>query len=391
MEGSVQSVTDSPISPPSPSFSDSSANDSASIASERVPKQEATNSKQRHAEIAPLAQAITQSRPASRSSASSGVGVPQEYAGASYGETASCMWDDCGSIFTQLPTLIEHIHSVFQLISGHKSQVTHVNGRLVRGAAFLKRLALHSFLTSVLTLAKSHISAASPMMAISPECDKSFTRSDALAKHMRQQHHIEPPAPGRGGSRKRKRNAEDATVPPADAINAGATSGFSTFKVEPDVGTDEFPHTFVNGRSSRPGSPCPGGEEGDGDSPSDDHLPTYLAQHFEPETGLVMGRTPAMVMYLLMKAKHRYAVKEHESLLEELRVARAELKREKEQKEMMLDRYLFNAFGSQHAEPLVTPIQPPPGIALTASPEPQSLPYANTPPVLYPPTNGFGR
>ena len=58
-----------------------------------------------------------------------------------------------------------------------------------------------------------------------------------------------------------------------------------------------------------------------------------------------MGRTPAMVMYLLMKAKHRYALKENESLLEELRVARAELKRERDQKEMMLDRYLLSAFG----------------------------------------------
>lgn len=180
-------------------------------------------------------------------------------------------------------------------------------------------------------------------MAISPECDKSFTRSDALAKHMRQQHHIEPPAPGRGGSRKRKRNADDTVAPPADAVNT-STTGFNTFKVEPDAGLDEFPHGFANGRSSRPGSPRPG-EEADGDSSSEDQLPVHLAQHFEPETGLVMGRTPPMVMYLLMKAKHRYALKENESLLEELRVARAELKRERDQKEVMLDRYLLSTFG----------------------------------------------
>ena len=88
------------------------------------------------------------------------------------------------------------------------------------------------------------------MMAISPECDKSFTRSDALAKHMRQQHHIEPPAAGRGGSRKRKRNADETAAPPADAASA-TTTGFNTFKVEPDAGQDELPH-FANGRSSRP-------------------------------------------------------------------------------------------------------------------------------------------
>ena len=163
---------------------------------------------------------------------------------------------------------------------------------------------------------------------------------------MRQQHHIEPPAPGRGGSRKRKRNVEDTAMPPSEAVNASTASGFNTFKVEPDAGLDEFTHGFVNGRSSRPGSPRPGGaEDGDGNSSSEDHLPAQLTQHYVPETGLVMGRTPAMAMYLLMKAKHRYALKEHESLLEELRVARAELTHEKSAKENMLDQYLINAFG----------------------------------------------
>ena len=50
-------------------------------------------------------------------------------------------------------------------------------------------------------------------------------------------------------------------------------------------------------------------------------------------------------MYLLMKAKHRYALEQHESLLEELRVARAELKKEKEEKEGTLDDFLRGTFG----------------------------------------------
>jgi hypothetical protein len=110
MERSIPSVTDSPISPPSPTFSDSSADDSASTASERAPKQEAVDPSQGRAEAAPRAP-ITPSRPDSRSSVSSGVGAQQEYAEAAYGDTASCMWDDCGIVFTHLPTLIEHIHS----------------------------------------------------------------------------------------------------------------------------------------------------------------------------------------------------------------------------------------------------------------------------------------
>jgi len=375
MERSVPSVADSPISPPSPSFSDSSADDSASTTSERAPKQETVDSNQ----VAPHVP-ITPSRPASRSSASSGVAVQQEFIDAAYGDTANCMWDDCGIVFTHLPTLIEHIHSV-HIGSQKPSYTCEWSTCPRRGLPQTSRFALVSHI-------RSH-TGEKPYICHLPECDKSFTRSDALAKHMRQQHHIEPPAPGRGGSRKRKRNADDAVAPPADAANA-ATTGFNTFKVEPDAGLDEFPHSFTNGRSSRPGSPRPG-EEADGDSSPEDQLPVHLAQHFEPETGLVMGRTPAMVMYLLMKAKHKYALKENESLLEELQVARAELKREKDQKEVMLDRYLVNTFGKQ-AEDLVAPIQPPPGLNLTASPEPQPYPHpAIVPPVVYPPTNGYSR
>jgi len=50
-------------------------------------------------------------------------------------------------------------------------------------------------------------------------------------------------------------------------------------------------------------------------------------------------------MYLLMKAKHRYALEQHEQLLEELRVMRAELKKEREEKEAAVDKVLRGIFG----------------------------------------------
>lgn len=74
-------------------------------------------------------------------------------------------------------------------------------------------------------------------------------------------------------------------------------------------------------------------------------MPVHLLQHYVPETNLVLGRSPSMVMYLLMKAKHRYALEQHESLIEELRVTKAELKKEKEDKERALDALLAGLFG----------------------------------------------
>ena len=68
------------------------------------------------------------------------------------------------------------------------------------------------------------------------ECDKSFTRSDALAKHMRIQHNISPPLPGRGGNRKRKREEQAEPAAPAHTPDP---YGYSTFKVEAQPDDDE--------------------------------------------------------------------------------------------------------------------------------------------------------
>ncbi|KAF8655492.1 hypothetical protein AX16_003022 [Volvariella volvacea WC 439] len=293
------------------------------------------------------------------------------------------------------------------------------------------------------------------------ECDKSFTRSDALAKHMRLQHNISPPAPGRGGSRKRKRAAADdgpsvglsapllttggagavhgslsamaagsgsgaagasssslmtrdrgdkmaIDDPGLDDLGAGGASGFVAFKVDaPDMdmsmslgmgagmgrrrangryrspsphfppggfsrGRGESPGHLANGASGLGGAgggeggPGQGGaagaagenDEGYNSSSSSDSLPAHLQQHYDPETNTVLGRSKAMVKYILMKAKERYALEQHVELLEQLRVVRNEYKREKEEKERLLDELLRRQFGSQ-AEFLIDPADHP--------------------------------
>lgn len=72
-------------------------------------------------------------------------------------------------------------------------------------------------------------------------------------------------------------------------------------------------------------------------------------ERFEPSTNKILGRSPEMVMYLLMKAKHKYALQQHEFLLEELRGAKAELKKEKEEKETAVDHVLRGMFGYAHS------------------------------------------
>ena len=71
----------------------------------------------------------------------------------------------------------------------------------------------------------------------------------------------------------------------------------------------------------------------------------HLWELRDPQTGLIMGRSPAMVRYLIIKAKHKHALQEHECLIEELRAARAEQNYWYEKKEELLDELLKVNFG----------------------------------------------
>lgn len=210
---------------------------------------------------------------------------------------------------------------------------------------------------------------------------------------MRLQHNVDPPPPGRGGNRKRKRGDEGSSIVqdsnevsfPLSSGPAGL-SGFNTFKIEPHTPSEllndsgpcgQLPRddSFgANGHPCRSPSPAnhlpfsypplpflPSGftkgnnEEGD---PSVDTLPDYLLQQLDPKTGLIKGRTPAMVMYLLMKARHRYASEQHKLLVEELKTTRQELKRVRDEKERVLDDVFRGYFGFVSSSVLLFLVQP---------------------------------
>ena len=88
-------------------------------------------------------------------------------------------------------------------------------------------------------------------------------------------------------------------------------------------------------------TPEPGQMEYD----TEDELPPHLQRQADPATGLIMGRSHTMVRYMLMKAKHRWVLEQHEALVEELRVLRHEEKCWKERKDALLDELLKKQFG----------------------------------------------
>ncbi|KAH9015105.1 hypothetical protein EDB84DRAFT_795125 [Lactarius hengduanensis] len=269
-------------------------------------------------------------------------------------DVVTCQWEDCGAAFDDLSTFIRHLHEGaprFPLlgfltppkrpdhsltsadhIGVHKSNYTCEWATCTRrGLPQTSRFALISHL-------RSH-TGEKPFTCELPECDKSFTRSDALAKHMRLQHNVEAGAPGRGGNRKRKRDREEPSRPTASAVSDPA--GFSIFKVEPNTPSELL-------IPAEPGG-TPGADEylngGRSPSPSDEGLPPYLAQDLDPATGLIRGRAPAMVKYLVMKAKVVFALEQHSTLMEELRVLRAEERSLRQEKDDALDSIMRREFG----------------------------------------------
>ena len=204
-----------------------------------------------------------------------------------------------------------------------------------------------------------------------------------MAKHMRLQHNIDPPLPGRGGNRKRKRDDTGDTTATADTVNS---QGYNAFKVEGRTPSDAAhsgstglwehdegltppmdDHPGTNGdyftrrprgnatagpsrrrRSASvvddsPGAQLSGDERDDGTGLGG--IPPRLLQVMDPQTGRIHDRSPAMVKYLVMKSKHQYVLEQHENLLEELRVVRNEERHARDEKEAALDEVLRRHIG----------------------------------------------
>ena len=187
---------------------------------------------------------------------------------------------------------------------------------------------------------------------------------------MRAQHRMEPPpsraARGRRRNLKRKRDEPEANGGSALRVYVGP----DTSRGHPQIALNQDDWRSAYRIDSGAGGTRNGpvmlefeGFEGEGEEDAEaldeedegelDGVPEHLAVLQDPATGLILGRTPALVKYVVMKAKHRCALAEHESLLEELKAARQEELMWRERKDLLLDEVLIATFGCVDAELLV--------------------------------------
>ncbi|KAK7036730.1 hypothetical protein VNI00_011395 [Paramarasmius palmivorus] len=274
-------------------------------------------------------------------------------------DTVTCQWDNCGIVFTHLPTLIEHIHNADVDMSSQNTlaftnQTILVNGQRVTEEASLKPRDLLSYLIF------GHIPGKNRSFALY----QSFTRSDALAKHMRLQHNIEPPAPGRGGSRKRKRDEPNSTPAPMAE------------PAPPPLNLEEMDDADINYENFTRAQLTQNHNIQDNHSEDDDTLPPSLRAHYDQQTDTIYGRPREMVMYILMKAKLRYAMEQNGRLHDELVIANEDLQRERSDKERLVDKLLRVSFGDE-ANHLIAPMQIQPGDGNKFTPPPPQFIHSN--------------
>ena len=172
---------------------------------------------------------------------------------------------------------------------------------------------------------------------------------------MKQQHHRETSPSVRGRSRKRKRG-EDASrddtpaskVEGSTTTDADASAGPATNEEVQNLAAPASRHPLS--RTPSPMPPQPYSQEGpdnavNGTREEEEDIPDHLLQYLDPVSGRILGRSPAFVRYILMKARYQFVLEQNEHLVEELRVLRNEERFAREQKNLALDEVISTHLG----------------------------------------------
>lgn len=138
---------------------------------------------------------------------------------------------------------------------------------------------------------------------------------------MRQQHNMIIPPPGRGSNRKRKR----------DEADVGDGTGSVGGQLDLEISRGGVSNDNVADNGSGAGSHRLNSET------ADDEIPENVMALMDPQTGLILGRPPSMVKYIIAKAKLQFVENEQRVLQLEYTRLKQEEKLLRTKKEAVLE------------------------------------------------------
>ncbi|KAM0286953.1 hypothetical protein ACHAQH_000637 [Verticillium albo-atrum] len=213
-----------------------------------------------------------------------------------------CAWDGCDAgDFGNMDKLVEHIHND-HIESRQKKYTCEWNGCNRKSMAHASGYALKAHM-------RSH-TREKPFYCYLPECDRAFTRSDALAKHMRTVHETE-------------------ALRPSDPVPKSMQSGpTSKSKLKIIIKT---PQSHAAGQDDS----INGGDD-------DTELSSDLFTALTEEQGFTKKELdmPLDKLYRLCRAQVRWAGDETKALQDEIKVLEAEYKRQWQEKEVLLSQVI---------------------------------------------------